>query len=667
MSGHQIFGAVRLAAAVTILRVALGAVLCLSGLPLARAQDVASLVKLTGGTCVIDGKKTTVTADDLRKHIDILSRLNPGARPGQLIEMAWAREIRLRGAAARGLTIDDDAFRKIIESRYEELAKKIEASGTFDAKNFASEFEKYAKALGFKSNEECFATWRAEALCEKYVDAVFPPFVVADDDVKKRFLDAAATIVVKAFVFAPETQPDSLAPSRSDPETFERYRKWYASVPEVRRRTYDDDKRPAVETEALTVRFNSMTPDEFKVWFETPRGESKKSIAEQTADIVPTPAQLELAYFRWSKFRRQQMLYISKTLPPGLSDEESWPFAKDHLIRQMKTILWLETIWKDLRSRTTPVDMTAEAKKWGLEYIHMPFMVLSSLTGPDHVNDPRIPGDHPFSMRNLPPGTIYDYRTTKSDFFAEGVVDQPGLHATIFKIVRTEDMRLLSAEEAADRAWADFTLDWRHQMGRNEGVELEKRARKAAVELAQKSGKKPDEEFGRALETTIAEAEKAGAHAKWFGPFYLRPFRDEPPRPKLEGSVGQKVANFLALEWDRWGKPESVFEAGQHLPPFQSVDRRIIVFPMVVEVRRPEAELFERDSRGREAARRQLWAERNSERLLKIQQYFSWPTMAKEYSIEAKDLTDAIRSEFERAMPTTAPKSPDSAPSQPPK
>ena len=608
-----------------------------------------------GGSFEIEGKTVVVSAADVERHLRLMQRYAPGKSASDTLLLAWSRAINIAGAQALGISISDEEFRAHLDREWSRAGATWMKDGVFDETRFLD----HIRAAGFADEAEYFAHCREGALSEKFLEHRYPKTLVDEALVKERFARMNRQLSVSALVFAPEFLPGGAEPSKDDPKTIADYVAWYETVPDFYRRSFDDVNRPAIETEAVYVRFCDYAPDSFRAWFEELRPAlGGKSFDAVTADIVPTPHDYALMKARWTKWRKTNYAWLDAHVPPKTTDEESFLRLRDHFLREYRMIKYLERLWREGSGMKAPVDLKALAKKYSLPFIHVPFGLLSI-----HGNHPVVSGDHVFSIRKTEPGAIYDYQTTPDNYFAAGVVDQIGIHAAVFKLVRAEEMRVLPALEVRDRAWADFTRDWLWTKSSDLAVAFDKEARAAASEMAKEKGgdARPAAFYAEALKAKIGRPDIPGARR--LGPFFLKPFRREDAKARTEGTPGERTRNFFLLEFGKVGSLEKDYAPGDVLTPASSPERRLHLIPIVDAILPPPQGLWEKDKLGRDLARASIEAEVDRSRLAKLTGDYVWPTILKTFKLKAPALEALKTEELRRAVANTS--RPTSAPAVP--
>lgn len=608
------------------------------------------------GTFEYAGETVTVTSEELAQHARWLRGLRPDAGRADELSAVWARAVRTRSAQIAGIEVDEKDFARWMEDQHAPLREEWMVDGRVDA----IRFNQFLKRRGYARDIETYeAQCRLEYLGEKFVAREFPEEEPTDDDLRAHYRRLQTTYVLSALTIAPETLSERyvVVPDRESEKFKELFRKWYESLPDRRKIIYDDVERPAVSCEAVFVLFGYHTIDSFKKWFETPLP-TGRSMQELTADIEPKPFDRAKIFQRWVAFRRVHYPKIAEAAPDGADDRASFEVVEDHLIREWKTIRYLGRVYRELAEREKNgevLDLKKVAEDIGLPYRHYPLSPMRVLVN-DIDNNFELRGDHPYSMRRTAPGKLYSYTTLadnpSNDYYANGVVDQPGYHASIWRVLASEEMRVQPADVVMERAWPDFerALEWKNAevlfgyFAKRYLEMLKAWVEEADGQLEKPASKAEAQERSRRLsrearKATFDEAVKsAGAIGRVLGPFYLRPGRKRGRNAIQDGPIGQRVHNFLEFEWDRISGGESTdLEKGDVLPDATSESRRLHVVLRVDDVIRPTSSRYESDPTGRERARAALEAERRNARLRAIRTAYAWPNVALKFSIKTEN------------------------------
>ena len=623
----------------------ISALLFFVSLPLLPAQDEAA-PELSGGSFVIDGVQVEVSSETFARHLALIRGLNPQSKYARQLNLAWARTIRTEGARARGLELDEKAFESWMMSRHASERRKWMVAGRVDLDKFAE----YLRSRGFEDRADYEAFCRDEFLGEKFVESEFPKLPPTVAEIRRRWEAVTGMLVVYALCFAhetlakaPELNPDDL----SDRALF---RTWWDSVADSRKILYDDVERPAVEQETVYVRFAGHTIQTFEKFFDEDR--EGGSFAERTADYELTPLILGKMYERWRSFRKSHYSNINAATPDRSSDQDSFGIVRPHLEREWRMIEYLGRVYAEAKESEKSVDMKALAEKHGLRYRHLPMTPTQFLTG-DRDGDGDLRSDHPLYIRRNEPGEIFRYETKPLSvgniYYVDGPVDQPGYHASVWRLLRKEDMRVLSAEEAIPHAWDDFEIAnrWRLQIERIGRFETELGLRtRLAVETGMAAVEPPPtgrekDRLEREIEARTRRSLFPGLvartdGARLLGPFFVRLNERSSATPRLEGPLGARVANLLARDWRLIGGPEGTeFEDGQVLDSYRDAARRVQVMVRIERVVRPSEDRYARDGKGRDAAEQTLRAEREARRLSEIRRIYTYPNIVHKFSLKA--------------------------------
>ena len=428
------------------------------------AQDADRVFE--SGTFQYAGETVTVTSAELAEHARWLRGLRTDMDRGDELSAAWARAIRTRSAALAGIEVDEDGFTRWMDEQHAPLRDEWMVDGRVDP----IRFRQFLKRRGYARDLEAYeAQCRLEYLGERFVALEFPEVEATDAELRAHYRRLQTTYVLSALAVSPETLAEPLAPDLEDEAYQKLFRGWYDSLSDRRKIIYDDVERPAVSCEAIYVLFGYHTIASFKEWFETALPGVDKSMKELAADIEPTPFDRAKIFQRWVAFRKLHYGNITNDVPDGADDRTSFEIVEEHLLREWKTIRHLGRIHHQLAEREKNgevLDLEKVGKEVGLPFRRYPLSPMRVLVNDiDHNFELR--GDHPYSMRRTEPGKLYSYTTLannpSNDYYSNGVVDQPGYHASIWRVLAVEEMKVQPAEVVMKRAWPDFetALAWK--------------------------------------------------------------------------------------------------------------------------------------------------------------------------------------------------------------
>lgn len=621
--------------------------------PVVAAQE--EQLQIEGGSFVWNGQELKVEADTLARHYAIIGRVEPDTDPATRLERAWARAIRLEGARAAGLELDETAFRSWMRERHATFVNLV-AEGELRGADIGKAWSNYVRERGFADPEEYEAACREEYLGERFVALEFPDTDTGEAALRQRFTEMHTAYEVSALVFAPETLERRPELDQKDEAARALFGSWWQTLPEQRRRIYDDRERPASEVECLFYRFSGRSRAEVKEFFERKRPTTGDSLAEATAHYVISPLERHKMGMRWLQNRRTTYAQINGELPTGLDDEASFELVQDHLDREWRILRYLGDLWRELKAAPVPADVAGAALHHGFEYRHYDLQTNYKLQE-DLDGGGVLVGDHPLGFRRTKPGEIFDYNTRSESpekvYYVEGVVDQPGLHASIWRLIRFEGQRVLSAEQGLPLAWKDFLAANDYRLALDCALrfagELERRVNE---EVAARS---PEDGAARArIEIDFARREFADyfdqgkslvKQARVIGPFVARPFEPITGIENERGQLEQRVLDFVDREWTGFVGPiGSALEEGQVLPMARSDRRGIALMLRIDKIHRPSATLFDRDPAGRERARVALATDQRASRAEAAARAYSYPAIVHHFKLAAPQL-DRLMSE----------------------
>jgi hypothetical protein len=605
------------------------------------AQDRDNPLQLRGGSWKFRDKTIEIGPEIIGRHVETLRRLSPRQPREERLRAAWQRAFRVESARSLGLGEDEEAFLAWMTEAHRSLQSAMTNKGELTR----ASLEEFARERGFSSlaayEDFCRDEYRSRCL----IDMLEPPRPITEEMLRQRFDAMGTEMLVDALAIGPETLDDTLIPDPSDEKAREAYRNWFARLPESYKLTFDDRDHPALEAEAIYVNFRNRSPEEFHAWFTKANPELEgRSLDEVTAElgIEPTEDDEGRIYRRWVEHRRANLSFVNAGLPSGLSDRESYPLVRPYLIEVWKTIRYLEVIWNDLRTRPNRVSFADEARRRGLSFRHIPMQVRWSFD-----NDPVLPGDHSQPLlKKTEVGDILDYNTgarsrKDSAYFAEGVVDQPGLHASIFRLIRREPMRVRQAEEVLERAWPAFVAYGRWQAAQQVARVTARNWKNLLVDEAKKmqaAGEAEDEVALR--KRAFARLSRNAPQCELVERIHVKPFGDRRPRAKREASLGRRLQSFIEWRWQELAKagPEGAYHPGLVLDFVIDLDYRVAALVRIRAIRRPRPEQWERDRGLRQRALESLREDADKRRLEIAQERLSVDKLREEFSLRAPDL-----------------------------
>ena len=599
---------------------------------------------IPAGSFTVGDRRVDVTADDIARHHRIVVRRAQDEAPHRQWISAWVRRIHLAEAAAHDIVVSSQEFRDEMRRRHDAERGQWIVDGRLDPKRFLA----FIRKSGATDVADYERTIREDMHIARVLDRLYP--IAEPNEAALLFRREARTTryLVSMLTFAPETLAAKATTSDDDspPKDFAA---WWQRVPVSRKKPLDRE-RPAVEAEGLYFRFADLSPKEFRERFEQRRPVIDASFADLTHDLEPTPQELYRMLERWKMWRQSLMAYLNDGIPANLTDEESFNRLRPHFIRTWKLLRYFGRAWKEMAALPAPVDMKAMANKYQLDYIRLPFAPVWK-----HVNHPLVPGLYPHALRKLEPGTIFEYparpESPSSLFFAHGVAEQPGLHASIWKLVRAEEQRVLDAKAAwklepvreefnRSRHWNDAREAMERFVQRLDRTMKEFAANDTAATAANSSTRDTTERRrARALERLQGEEIP---DARLIGPFVLTPYRSPHGNDRFHGRLDKRVKNFLEREWVHvFGTPRT-FQAGTVLAPTGDPRRKLgglvridEAHPMMVHSPADDAMLLAE-------TRRELQAEKRRERDRNLRLEYGWPRVAKRFKIESPKLVKMV-------------------------
>ncbi len=599
-----------------------------------------------GGTFRIGDRSITLTKDEIARHYEFVRGLNPRLSHADLYEAAWARAIRLEEAKEAGIEAPEREFRAWIAKRH--ASRRLDWTDA-EGRVLPERLKSYVARFGCEDLAEYEARCREEFLSERFVETSMGTKPPTDEEVRKRFDSLFQTVKLETFVMAPETLVKRPRLSRDSKEDRALFKSWWGSLPERMKLKYDDAERPAIETEVIFARFDDKTAESFKEWFHAPRPGPAKSMAELTRSYVPDDMVRTRLFERWKLTRRGGYAWLNRSIPPGLNDEQSFREVLPSLEREWKVLRYMGELWRRLRDGEEPLDNMKEvAERWGLEYRHIPLTALRRLTS----RASGLPGDHPIYLAKIEPGSLFRYETNAekgaSLYFVDGVVDQIGRHASIWRLLAKEPLRAPTADEAMERAWADFEDANAWRLAEAAGRAIAKRLTSKLADSWKQPRSDLDFRAGRrhALRPLFNLAVGGVKDGRILGPFVVRPFQPEMEAPLYRGPLGRRIINLFRTNWPEIGGPlGTIYAPGDVLDPHVDAARRLFLIPRILEVIPPGDLRWERDATARTTARESLMGESRREQFRKIRSHWRWPGIVLKYRLKAPHFEKAMAAE----------------------
>lgn len=598
--------------------------------------------RVEGGSWTWGDKKIEVSGATLSGHIETLRRLAPLQSKDDRLRAAWQRAVRIETARALGLGEDQAGFLRWMSEAHAGDQARLLQNGKPNRKIL----EAFARDRGFSSLAAYETFCRDEYRGRCLLDQLSPPRPIREAEVRERFDAMATEMLVDVIAVAPETLDEQLVPRPEDPKAREAYRNWYRLLPNRLKITFDDREHPALEAEAMYVNFRRRDPAELKTWFETKRPELKgASLADRTQHLVPTEKDETRLYRRWVEHRRRNYAYLNATLPSGLSDRESFERVREPLTITWKLVKYLEEAWQALAPRGPEVSLADEARRRGLAFRHLPMQVRAAID-----NDAVLPGDHSQPLlKSTEPGAILDYNTgfdpeKIGPYLAQGVVDQPGLQASVFRLLRKEPMRVRSAEEVRERAWPEFVRYGRWQAAQQTARRLAQAWKRILAEEAKSTDEANRSRDARAVRSrAFTRFAKGAQQARIVRRLHVKPFGDRRPRARRDDALERRLQSFIEWRWSELAKagPERDWAAGDVLDFVLGIDYQAAALVRIRVVRRPDERRWTLDRGLKERARRSLREDRDRDRITAADTLFSLEKLRREHDLKAPDL-DAL-------------------------
>ncbi len=604
--------------------------------------------KIKGGSIVWKGKKIQIPASEIMRHLSLVAILNPKANAADKLLLAWSRAIRLSCGQAENIEIVPAKFEKWMRDRHLQLRAELAS-----APNPAEAYASWVQKRGFQDRVAYENACREEYLGELFVALEFPEIDTDLGMLRKHFDLMFTAYDVSVVAFAPETVDsyEPLDPKNEANKTL--FKSWWNSLPDAAKRALDDHDRPAIEAEVLYFLFGDKSVAQMKEFFERDRPEIGGSFQSLTAKYKLTDQVIYKMAMRWQQNRRSTMSRWNGEVPTGASEQDAFNSIQPHLERVWRLIKYLGDIWQEASAAGPDVDFKALAAKKGVRYRHVPMTPTRKLTG-----DKTLFGDHPLYMRQLKPGALYSYTSFGNEdgsiYYTNGVVDQPGAHAGVWRLIRSQEMRVRPADEMMAAAWDRFeeANKWRIAFERAT-LFRDELDRQVAAHIKQRKAKGPLDAQGQAA----AEAEYASeSFSGFFDPklspvknaavvpnLFIRPEDRRIVSPNYRGRLGVRVANYLTMGWQKIiGAPSTSLSPGQIIPMAFSHERRLGVLTRINNIHRPSEKRWKIDVAGKAAARRdlELGAQRN--RTQRIRRAYAFPNIFQKFSIKAPH--------FERVM-----------------
>ncbi len=607
---------------------------------------------IEGGSITWKGKQYEIPAGEIERHLEIIRGLNPKLDSASQLHEAWCRAIRLTCARAEGIKLDNEKFVTWMSKRHRALRAQLARDP-----NPQEGLQRWFMGLGFKNLAAYEAACSEEYLGELFVSQEFPEIDTDASLLRARYDDMFTAYEVAAVAFAPETLNGYQPLDPKDEKSKELFRSWWKSLPDAKKKIMDDQDRPAIEAETLYFRFNDKSIDELKELFEKERPEIGGSLKTLTAKYELTNDDLYKIATRWQQKRRGSMSQWNGEVPANSTEEEAFVFIRPHLERIWRLIRYLGDVWQEINNAEGTVDFKELAKKRGLNYRYIPLTPTRLLTG-----DPELPGDHPLYMRRTKPGHLYSY-TSSGDkpgslYYTNGVVDQPGLHAGVWRLIQAQEMRVRDADEMMATVWDRFELAnrWRvtfeqANLLRNE---LDRQVSSYIAEISKTKKLTP-------AERQVAEASFAKKNfARFFDPrlsllknakvipdLFIRPYEGKKISPNYKGPVGVRASNYLKMGWNQIvGEIGTKLEEGQIIPLAFSHERRIGILTQVKKIHRPSDRRWKIDVAGRQAAKLSLEQNARKERIAHIRQTYGFPNIVHKFAMTCKQYDRIMSKSF---------------------
>ncbi|MEE9394178.1 MAG: hypothetical protein V3W41_16895 [Planctomycetota bacterium] len=591
---------------------------------------------LRGGSFRVDDHEIGVSAAQMTRHYRLIEGLNPKSSPKRRLELAWARAIRVEAARALGLGKSAAEFSTWMAETHAAQRDTWAPNGIVDHKLL----EAWVKARGFVSLKAYEAYLYEEFLGEQFADREFGSSPLTEEDVRQRFSELTTSYRVSVYAMGPDTHLAKKAHQPDNPEALAAYLKWFTALTPQRQRSFDDLDRPAVACEALYCDFSSFYPASFKTFFEAPRAEPGGSFAKRCASFEPSAVDISKIHGRWDQFRFSHLSRLNADLPAKLDGAESFAILKDHLIREWKMTRYLGAVRSEIDAGPRPIDLEAWAAKTGLSHVRLGLRAIAQ-----HVNHPTFRGTHYYGLRRVKAGELYrggkHTANPGSLYYVDGIVEQPGYHASIWKLDEFQDMRLRSAEEVRARAWPVFEeeLRWFDTQNeyRNWDAKFEAEV-KAKIKGAKENGQKIERDEARTM--AFAALSEGQMNLKLVAPVFIRPAAGLTPPVNPKSILGQRVQNALNRDGIELYPPQRrLLRPGDVLGPALSPGYRLGFVALIDEVIAPSASRFQIDHQTRRKAKESLRLGRLRQKLARARTASRWGVLKHRYELKSADLS----------------------------
>ncbi|MFT7620435.1 MAG: hypothetical protein ACI97A_004092 [Planctomycetota bacterium] len=598
--------------------------------------------EIEGGHFEWKGKKYELSAAEVQRHFEIVKSLNPSLSFARQLHLAFSRALRLTCANSESIEIDAGAFEEWMRNRHRSLrtalANQSDQGGALNA---------WITGKGFSDIAAYEAACREEYLGELFELKQFPEINSDESLVRKKFDEMFSSYEVSVLAFAPESLTNYSLLDLEDEGHRKLFISWWNNLDDKAKIILDDRDHPAFEAEVLYFRFADQSIDELKEFFERDRPEIGGSFEELTKSYKFGTDQLFKMAARWQQQRQGTMAHLNAELPKDLTNEKSFSLIQPHMERVWRLIKYLGVIWQDLRNSKSPVDMKAVARAKGVTYRHVPMTPTRLL-----FSDTVLPGDHPLYIRKITPGSIYRYTSNSASagsiYYTDGVVDQPGIHASIWRLLEAEEMQVRKPEDVLENAWATFELSnqWRIAIDRAKHIanELDRLVAQHLKELEKDSTlddtakAKAEVLFVKKHFATFFDSTKKNKldHSEILPSLFVRPENGETLRPVIHGRLGVRVANYLNMGWNQViGAAASSLTEGQIIPMAISNERRLGILTKILKIHPPSEHRWKIDVGGRKTARDRLENGALKKRATEIRMAYAFPNNLQKFKISA--------------------------------
>ena len=304
---------------------------------------------------------------------------------------------------------------------------------------------------------------------------------------------------------------------------------------------------------------------------------------------------------------------------------------------------YLADIRTQIHDGPRPIQLKDWAKKTGLPYARLDLLPITQ-----HVNHPTFRGTHYYGLRRVQAGELYlggnHAENPNSLYYANGIVEQPGYHASVWKLIEFQDMRERSSSEVIDRAWPAFEQELRW-LDTQTGYQALDRAFEAAIAAkiaeADKAGRKLSRNAARSL--AYADLSEGPLNLKLIEPLFIKPGSGLSPAVNPKSVLGLRVQDALNRDGtELYPSNRTLLREGDILGPALSPGYRAGFIARVEKVIAPAPTRFKIDHAARRQAVESLRLERIRQKLARARTASRWGVLKHRYKLDAPDLAAAM-------------------------